>query len=127
MPIYEFRCRQCRKKTTSLVMVRARIDEVRCASCGSADLERLWSRFATVKSEEARLDSLAESAESGGFDENDPRSVARWMKRMGAEMGEDVGDEIDAAIDEEFSGGGDAGEGRHGEDGSPPSGSGTDS
>lgn len=89
-------------------MVRARIDEVRCASCGSADLERLWSRFATVKSEEARLDSLAESAEMGGIDENDPRSVARWMKRMGAEMGEDVGDEIDAAIDEEFSGGGDA-------------------
>ena len=108
MPIYEFRCRQCRKKTTSLVLVRARIDEVRCASCGSADLERLWSRFATVKSEEARLDALAESAEMGGFDENDPRSVARWMKRMGAEMGEDVGDEIDAAIEEEFSGRGEA-------------------
>ncbi len=104
MPIYEFRCRQCRRKTTSLVLVRARIGEVRCASCGSADLERLWSRFATVKSEEARMDALADSAGRGGFDENDPRSVARWMKRMGAEMGEDVGEEIDAALDEEFRG-----------------------
>jgi putative FmdB family regulatory protein len=104
MPIYEFRCRTCRKKTTALVMVRERIGEVRCSSCGSADLERLWSRFATVKSEDARLDSLAESAEMGGFDENDPRSVATWMKKMGEAMGEDVGDEIDAAMDEEFSG-----------------------
>jgi putative FmdB family regulatory protein len=117
MPIYEFRCNACRRKTTALVMVRSRIDEVRCTSCGSADLERLWSRFATVKSEDARLDSLAESAEMGGLDENDPRAVARWMKRMGEEMGEDVGEEIDAAMDEEFSGkqseedGGDAGAG----------------
>ena len=63
-----------------------------------------------MKSEDARLDALAESAEMGGVDENDPRSVARWMKRMGAEMGEDVGDEIDAAIDEEFGGGGEAAE-----------------
>lgn len=104
MPIYEFRCRQCRKKTTALVMVRDRIDEVRCSSCGSVDLERLWSRFATVKSEEARLDALAEAAERGGLDENDPRSIARWMKRMGEEMGEDVGDEIDAALEEELAG-----------------------
>jgi putative FmdB family regulatory protein len=106
MPIYEFRCRACRRKTTVLVLVRERINDVRCTACGSADLERLWSRFATVKSEDARLESLAESAEAGGLDENDPRSVARWMKKMGAEMGEDVGDEIDAAIEEEFGAGG---------------------
>ena len=118
MPIYEFRCRKCRKKTTALVLVRERIGEVRCASCGGAELERLWSRFATVKSEDARLDALAESAEMGGFDENDPRSVAKWMKKMGDAMGEDVGDEIDAAMDEEFSGkGGDAGPGEDGNGG----------
>ena len=111
MPIYEFRCKACRRKTTALVMVRDRIGEVTCASCGSQDLERLWSRFATVKSEDARLEALADSAETGGFDENDPRSVARWMKKMGAEMGEDVGDEIDAAMEEELSGGGEHAEG----------------
>jgi putative FmdB family regulatory protein len=110
MPIYEFRCRQCRRKTTALVLVRERAAEVRCSSCGSADLERLWSRFATVKSEDARLDALADSAEHGGFDENDPRSVAKWMKKLGQEMGEDVGEDIDAAIDEELSGAGGAGD-----------------
>ncbi|NIS62362.1 MAG: zinc ribbon domain-containing protein, partial [Proteobacteria bacterium] len=29
----------------------------------------------------------------GGLDEKDPKSLAKWMKRMGKEMGEDVSDE----------------------------------
>ena len=101
MPIYEFRCLDCRRKTTAIVLVRDRIGEVRCQHCGGARLERLVSRFATVKSEEARLDSLADPAAMTGVDENDPASVARWMKRMGQEMGEDFGDEIDQAMEEE--------------------------
>lgn len=105
MPIYEFRCRRCRKKTTALVLVRAKVDEVRCASCGSGDLERLWSRFATVKSEDARLDALADPASLGGLDENDPRAMARFMKRMSQEMGEDLGDDFEAALDEDMAGG----------------------
>ena len=107
MPIYEFRCRQCGVKTTALVMVRERIGEVRCRKCASPDLERLWSRFATPKSEEARLESLADPSALGGLDENDPASMARWMKRMGREMGEDLGDDFDQAIEEETSGGDD--------------------
>ena len=58
------------------------------------------SRFATVKSEDARLDSLADPSQYGDLDENDPKSVARFMKRMGQEMGEDMGDDLDAAMDE---------------------------
>jgi hypothetical protein len=58
------------------------------------------SRFATVKSEDARLDSLADPSQFGDLDENDPKSVARMMKRMGDEMGEDLGDDFDAAMDE---------------------------
>lgn len=106
MPIFEFRCQHCRKKTTALVLVRARMREVRCAHCGSADLVKLVSRFATVKSEADRLDSLADPASFGDIDENNPSSVARWMKKMGREMGEDFGDELDQAMEEEQSGGG---------------------
>src|SRR5512134_208412 len=83
MPIYEFECLDCHRKTTALVMVRARIDEVRCKKCGSANLEKLFSRFAMPKSEEARLESLADPSAMGGIDENDPASVARFMKKMG--------------------------------------------
>ncbi len=65
-------------------------------------LERLVSRFATPKSEEARLDSLADPASLSGLDENDPASMTRWMKRMGKEMGEDFGDELDQAVEQEM-------------------------
>jgi putative FmdB family regulatory protein len=100
MPIYEFRCRHCRKKTTSLVLTRARVHEVRCRHCGSADLEKLVSRFATLTSDEDRLDALATSPAMSDVDEQDPASMARWMKKLGREMGEDFGDDVDQAMEE---------------------------
>ena len=108
MPIYEFECRACHRKTSALVLVRERIAEVRCKHCGGADLERLWSRFASPKSEDARLESLADPSALAGLDENDPRSVAKFMKRMGAEMGEDVGEDVEQAVEEEMAGGGES-------------------
>jgi hypothetical protein len=61
------------------------------------------SRFATVKSEDARLESLAESGGLGDVDENDPASVARFMKKMGQEFGDELGDDFDSAVDEAMS------------------------
>ena len=58
------------------------------------------SRFATVKSEEARLDALADSGSFGDLDENDSGSVARFMKKMGKEFGDDLGDDFESAVDE---------------------------
>jgi putative FmdB family regulatory protein len=116
MPIYEFECLDCHRKTTALVMVRERVSEVRCKKCGSANLEKLFSRFAMPKSEEARLESLADPSAMAGIDENDPASVARFMKKMGQEMGEDLGEDIAQAIEEEMSGGGGEGGGA-GDDG----------
>ncbi len=104
MPIYEFLCQDCGRKMSALVLSRARIAEVRCRRCGSANLEKLVSRFATVKSEEARLESLADPSSMGDVDENDPQSVARWMKKMGKEMGEDFGEDVDQAIEEDVTG-----------------------
>jgi putative FmdB family regulatory protein len=119
MPIYEFECRDCHVKTTALVMVRARASEVRCRRCGSASLERLFSRFATPKSDEARMDALADESALAGVDENDPRSVARFMKKMGEGLGEDLGGDLEAAVEEEMaSGAGGSDEG--GPDEGPP-------
>ena len=72
----------------------------RCPRCGSDNLSRLMSRFATVKSEDARLESLADSSSFGDVDENDPGSVARFMKKMGKEFGDEMGDDFEAAVDE---------------------------
>ena len=57
------------------------------------------SRFASPKSEEARLESLADPDALSGLDENDPASMARFMKKMGDEMGEDLGDDVAEAMD----------------------------
>jgi len=68
-------------------------------------------RFATVKSEDARLDALAESPSFGDLDENNPASVARFMKKMGREFGDDLGDDFESAMDEAVAEGETAGEG----------------
>ena len=100
MPIYEYRCTACRRKVTVLTMrVSEAVDPV-CEHCGSHDLTRLLSRFAMVRSEDARLDDLTNDAALGDVDESDPKSMARWMKKMGSELGEDLGDDFDAMTDE---------------------------
>ena len=33
-----------------------------------------------------------------GLDEEDPRSLGRFMRKMGSEMGEDLGDEFDEVV-----------------------------
>lgn len=102
MPIYEFRCKTCRGKTTAIVLIRDRVGDVRCNHCGGNELVKLVSRFATPKSEEARLDRLSDPTSFAGVDENDPKSVAQWMKKMGREMGEDIGEDFDQAIEDEM-------------------------
>ena len=62
------------------------------------------SRFASPKSEEARLESMADPSKFGDIDENDPQSMARFMKKMGQEMGEDMGDDFNEALEETGSG-----------------------
>ena len=100
MPIYEYQCEGCRRRLSLLIRSSAAAEGPRCPRCGSADLSRLMSRFATVKSEDARLDALSDPSGLGDLDENDPRSVAQFVKKMGREMGEDLGEDLDAAMDE---------------------------
>lgn len=105
MPIYEFLCRDCRKRSSILVLSLRNPAPASCRHCGSAKVERILSRFAAPKSEEARLESLADPDNLGGVDENDPQSVARFMKKMGEEMGEDFGDEMEQMMEEGADGG----------------------
>jgi putative FmdB family regulatory protein len=107
MPIYEFQCEKCRRRSSVLTMrVSEKVEPV-CEHCGSRKMNRLMSRFAMPKSEEARLDALSDPSNLSGFDENDPKSVARMMRKMGKEMGEDFSaPEFDEAIEELESGDG---------------------
>jgi putative FmdB family regulatory protein len=105
MPIYEYRCADCSKKFEVLVLKAEEASALRCPHCSGAKMKRLISRFTSIKSEEARLESLTDPSNLSGLDENDPASMARWLKRMGGELGEDVSkDEIDQMADDIASG-----------------------
>ena len=70
-----------------------------------------------LKSEESRLEDLSDPSSFGDIDENDPRSMARWARKMGSELGEDMGDDFKEMVDqmeagqmpEDFGGEGDGG------------------
>ena len=60
-----------------------------------------------------------------GFDENDPKAMAAWARRMRREMGDEAGPEMDEMIDrlesgqsldDEFGGGEDFDDGGHFDD-----------
>ena len=100
MPIYDYRCEGCRRRLSLLFQTYAAAEHVACPHCGSRELSRLITRFAVMKSEESRLDGLADGAGFGDLDENDPRSMARWARRMGDEFGEDLGPEYQDMVDQ---------------------------
>lgn len=112
MPIYEYECGKCGRRSSILTLrVSETVDEV-CKHCGSRKLRRLMSRFAMPRSEEARLDALGDPSNLSDLDENDPKSVARLMRKMGREMGDEFGgSEFDEAVDELEQGGDLDGEG----------------
>ena len=100
MPIYEYLCSACNGRFSKLVRGFSEPEGLECPRCGAANVRRAVSRVAVVRSEEARLDSMADGAMFNGLDENDPASVARWAKKMGRELGEEAGDDWEAVVDQ---------------------------
>ena len=99
MPIYEYRCASCGRYHQQLVRSLANYTVPGCPRCGQLTLSKLISRFAVIRSEESRLDDLADPSTFGDIDESDPRSVARWARKMGDQMGDDLGPEFDEMVD----------------------------
>lgn len=119
MPIYEYRCVDCGAYRSVFVRTFSDPTDLRCSRCQGTQLRKLVSRFAVLHSDEARLEQMADPSTFGDVDENDPRSVARWARRMGDQIGEDLGDEFREAVDrmeagdmpDDLGGGGDDGAG----------------
>ncbi|HJO33584.1 MAG: hypothetical protein QF376_01680 [Anaerolineales bacterium] len=99
MPLYEYCCQGC-KRRVAVRMTYSEFDHARpkCSHCQSDQLQRLISRVRVSRSEDSRIESLADPANFGDVDENDPRSVGKFMRRMGSEMGEDMGPEFDEMV-----------------------------
>ncbi len=94
MPVYEFACNACNARVSIFVRsINSPLNGV-CDGCGSTDLRRLISRVAIIRSDDSGLEDM----DMGGLDENDPRAMAQWMRKMQREMGEDGGPEMEQML-----------------------------
>ena len=106
MPVYEYRCNACRRRSSTLFRSFAGIETPSCPHCGASpeQMNKLVSRVAVMKSEESRLESLADPSMFGDVDENDPRSVAKWARKLGEQLGDDAPDDYGEMVDQLESG-----------------------
>jgi putative FmdB family regulatory protein len=99
MPNYEFRCLDCKRRfEVYLSYEDYGVQSVRCTNCNSEDVQRLIGRIRFARSEESRLENLADPSNLAGL-EDDPKGLARMMRQMSSEMDEDLGPEYDEVLD----------------------------
>jgi len=100
VPVYEYRCHDCKRRVSIFWRTFSDVDteSIACPRCSGTNLTRLISRVRMVRSEESRLDNLADPGGLPDLDENDPKSLGRWMRKMSAETGEDLGPEFNEVV-----------------------------
>jgi putative FmdB family regulatory protein len=100
MPIYEYRCEDCGKISEFLLIRTKKAFVPQCKRCKSKNMTRVLSKVRVIRSEESRMESLADPSKWGDLDERDPKSMAKMMKRLGKEFGEELGEDADQMVDE---------------------------
>jgi len=100
MPIYDFICNNCNQRFEVFQsFAEYGKKKVSCTHCKSKDVRRRMTKVRIAKSEDSRMESMAD--EFSGFEgmEDDPKEMARAMKKMGNEMGEELPPEFNEVVD----------------------------
>ena len=100
MPIYEYYCQDCRRRVSVFFRTfsAASDADARCPTCSGARLRRLVSRVAVLKSDDSRLESMADPSLMNGLESEDPRALASFMRKMSDEMGEPLDDDMHEVV-----------------------------
>ena len=99
MPFYQYLCLNCRRRfETFMSYSEYGSNAVHCPHCNSDQVRRRIGRVRVARSEESRLEDLADPGNLAGL-EDDPKALGRMMRKMSHEMGEDMGPEFDDVID----------------------------
>jgi putative FmdB family regulatory protein len=100
MPIYEYNCLDCRRRVSVFFRTFsvAADEAARCPRCNGANLRRVVSKVAVLRSEESRLDSMADESFMAGLENEDPRALAGMMRKMSDEMGEPMDPEMHEVV-----------------------------
>jgi putative FmdB family regulatory protein len=98
MPTYLYKCQNCSKRFDVFMTYEDYGSQtVRCPHCDSDQVERRIGRIRIAKSEDSRLEDLADPSMLDGL-EDDPKAMGKMMRKMSSEMGEDMGPEFDEVI-----------------------------
>jgi hypothetical protein len=73
-------------------------DDTRCPACGSAQADKLVSRFARYRGEDDRIDEVADRLEMMGEPES-PSAMREMVRDMGKAMDEDASDEMEEMLE----------------------------
>ncbi len=99
MPVYSYQCQDCNKRFAyRMTFEEYDARTIQCPNCQSEGVKRLISRVRILKSEESRLENMADPANLAGL-EDDPRALGRMMRQMSGELGEELGPEFDEVVD----------------------------
>lgn len=99
MPTYDFLCQNCGQHfDVFLSFAEYGKRKIKCVHCGSSNVRRRMTKVRVAKSEESRMDALADDSALEGL-EDDPQALGRMMKKMGREMGEEMPPEFDDMAD----------------------------
>ncbi len=96
MPIYEYRCDDCRQLSSVFVRSARSTVEPVCEHCQSSKLTRVMSRTARVRS---AGDVVQEYGTGTPGEYRDPRQIGSWVEQRFQEYGMDVPEETRAMID----------------------------
>lgn len=98
MPIYEYRCKKCRRRVSIFVRGFGG-SPVSCPRCGSTELDRLFSTFAIrgKSDQEIYEDILSDKKLVEGLKGNNPKALAEWNQRIS--RGEGVSPEFDEMVE----------------------------
>jgi len=99
MPLYEYACGSCGRKSTRLVRKPEEETGLRCRHCGADQLRRLLSRFAVHRPEADRLKDLDTSKQPDESFYLDDRNIGLRAKKRMQELGVDLGDSLNEKIE----------------------------
>ena len=103
MPIFEFRCQGCGKKFSTLIGMTAEPDDARCPHCGSGKAMKLVSRFTRGRTEDDRVEDLADEIDLSG-EPDSPSKMRGMMKEMGKALDEDMSEDMEEMFEADMEG-----------------------
>lgn len=92
MPIYEYNCQDCGKKSSLFFRTFSSVGPAQCPQCDSQEMNRVVSKVSILKSWGNSLNWMPSMETLGDVDQDDPVAMESWLHRNRKEMGTELGD-----------------------------------